>query len=165
MAAILLRTTPLSQRAEPSPSWYGTFPKRRIRRGTTGISRVRCGKAKRGCASRVPRSLGVTAAPHERGAGGESDPPILGRWCTTGADKGGGPLPPLRGGRSLHSDPWREGHQAGQEAGAGQRRRDRPQLAHWPRPVPGGPWPLPPMSDAWYLTVASWPRVSCRDDP
>ena len=61
MAAILLRTTPLSQRAEPSPLWYGTFPKHRIRRGTTGISLVRYGKAKRGCASRVPRSLGVTA--------------------------------------------------------------------------------------------------------
>ena len=27
--------------------------------------------------------------------------------------------PPLRGGRSLHRDPWREGHRAGQEAGAG----------------------------------------------
>ena len=49
--------------------------------------------------------------------------------------------PPLRGGRSHHSDPWREGHRAGQEAGAGhsgagQQRGDRPQLAHWPRPVP-----------------------------
>ena len=48
MAAILLRKTLLSQRAEPSPVWLETFPKRRIRRGTTRISRVGCGKAKRG---------------------------------------------------------------------------------------------------------------------
>ncbi len=47
-------TTPLSQRAEPSPLWLRILPKRRIRRGTTRISRVRCGKAKRDCASRVP---------------------------------------------------------------------------------------------------------------
>ena len=53
MAAILLRTTLLSQRAEPSPGWCGTFPKRRTRWGTTQIPRVDCGKAKRGCASRV----------------------------------------------------------------------------------------------------------------
>ena len=61
MAAILLRTTPFSQRAEPSPVWFWTFPKRRIRSGTTRIPRVGCGKAKRGCASRVPSSPGATA--------------------------------------------------------------------------------------------------------
>ena len=54
MAAILLPATPLSQRAEPSPLWCGTFPARLIRRGTTRITRVGCGKAKRGCASRIP---------------------------------------------------------------------------------------------------------------
>ena len=58
---LLTTITPLSQRAEPSPLWFGTFPKRRIRRRTTGVSRVRCGKAKRGCASRVPPSPGATA--------------------------------------------------------------------------------------------------------
>ena len=63
----------------------------------------------------------------------------------------------------------RESHRAGQEAGAGaaapKQRTSRPQLAHWPRPVPRGPWPLPPMSDAWNLPVANWPTVSCRVDP
>ena len=43
--------TLLSQRAEPSPLWCGTSPKRRIRRRTTGIARVRCDKANRGCGS------------------------------------------------------------------------------------------------------------------
>ena len=47
-------TTPFSQRAEPSPFCLGTSPKRRSRRGTTSIFRVRCDKTKRGCASRVP---------------------------------------------------------------------------------------------------------------
>ena len=61
MAAILLRITPFSQRAEPSPLWWGTFPKRRTRHGTTRISRVRCEKAKRGCASPVLPSPGATA--------------------------------------------------------------------------------------------------------
>ena len=61
METILLPTTPFSQRAKPSPLWFGTFPKRRIRRGTTRISRVGCEKAKRGCASRVPLSPGETA--------------------------------------------------------------------------------------------------------
>ena len=61
MAAILLGTTPVSQRAAPSPLWCGTFPKRRTRRGTTRISRVGCGKAKRSCASRVPLPPDATA--------------------------------------------------------------------------------------------------------
>ena len=47
-------TTPFSQRAESSPLWSETFTKRRIRRGTIRISRIRCDKAKRGCALRVP---------------------------------------------------------------------------------------------------------------
>ena len=61
VAAILLRTTPVSQRAEPSPLWLEAFTKRRIMRGTTGISRVACEKAKRGYASPVPFSHGATA--------------------------------------------------------------------------------------------------------
>ena len=40
---------------------FGTFPKRRIGRGTTGIFRIRCEKAMRGCASRVPPSPGAPA--------------------------------------------------------------------------------------------------------
>ena len=92
-------------------------------------------------------------APHERGAGGESDPRFLAAGAPRGRTKVAAKVatlcPPLRGGRSHHSDPWREGHRAGQEAGAGhsgagQRRSDRPQLAHGQRPAPGGPWPIPP---------------------
>ena len=85
---ILTPTTLFSRRAEPSPLWFGTFPKRRIRRGTTRISRVRCEKAKRGCASRVPRLARRNGAPHERVAGGESAPPLFGRWCGAGEGKG-----------------------------------------------------------------------------
>ena len=59
---MLLTTTTLhSQRAEHSPLWLETFTKRRIRRGTTRISRVRCEEAMRGCASRVPLPPGAAA--------------------------------------------------------------------------------------------------------
>ena len=58
---LLTPTTPFSQRAEHSPLWLETFTKRRIRRGTTRISRVRCEKAMRGCASRVPLPPGAAA--------------------------------------------------------------------------------------------------------
>ena len=76
----MLSTTPtlLSQRAEPSPLWLETFPQRRIRRGTTRNSQVRCEKAKRGYASRFPPSSGVTARRTRGAAGGESDPPFFG---------------------------------------------------------------------------------------
>lgn len=47
-------TTLFSQWAEPLPLWRDTSPKRRIRRGTTRISRVRCEKEMGGCASRDP---------------------------------------------------------------------------------------------------------------
>ena len=51
----------LSQRAEPSPLSFETFPKRRMGRGITRNSRVPCEKAKRGGASHVPPSPGATA--------------------------------------------------------------------------------------------------------
>ena len=57
----LTTTTLHSQRWEPSPLWFGIFPKRRIRRETTSIFRVQCEKAMRGCASRVPPSPGAPA--------------------------------------------------------------------------------------------------------
>ena len=121
MAAILLGTTPVSQRAEPSPLWCGTFPKRRTRRGTTRISRVRCGKAKRSCASRVPLPPGAKAR-RTRGVLVVRAPPPFSALVRHGGRQRWRPrwrpFAPLRGGRSLHSDPWREGHRAGQEAGA-----------------------------------------------
>ena len=58
---LLTTTTPFSQRADPPPLWFGTFPKRRMGRGITRIFRVPCDKAKRGCASRVPLPPGATA--------------------------------------------------------------------------------------------------------
>ena len=54
-------TTLFSQRAEPSPLSFGTFPKRRMGRGITRNSRVPCEKAERGGAPRVPSSPGAPA--------------------------------------------------------------------------------------------------------
>ena len=92
-----------------SPLWLEALPCNAAPdAGTTRISGVRCGKAKRGCASRVPLPLRRNGAPHERGESGESDPHPFDRWCGTGADKGGGQggssLPPVRGGHSHHSE-------------------------------------------------------------
>ncbi len=110
---ILTPTTLFSQRAEPLAVVVGDFPKRRIGSGTTRISRVRCDKAKRGWASRVPPSHGATA----RRTGGvtvvRATPPFWPLVRHGGGQRGTGvgtPLVPLAGGRSHHSDPWREGH-------------------------------------------------------
>ena len=125
MEAILRRTTPLTQRAEPSPLWGGTFPKRRTGGGTTRISRLRCGQGKRGCASRVSPSPGVTARRTRGMLVVRATPPFLplvrhggGHGWKPGWKPGRHPLPPLRGGRSHHNDPWREGNRADEEAGA-----------------------------------------------
>ena len=106
---LLTTTTPFSQRAEPSPLRFGTFPKRRIRRRRTSIFRVRYGKAKRGCASRVPLSPGAPAR-RARGVLVEgATPPFLAAGAARGrakGDRGSDTLcPPLAGGRSLHIDP------------------------------------------------------------
>ena len=74
---LLATTTFLSQRAEPSPLWLESFPKRLIRRGTTRISRVICDKARRGCAPPVSPSRGAAARCIGGGDGGGSDPRIL----------------------------------------------------------------------------------------
>ena len=77
--------------------------------------------------------------------------------------------PPLRGGRSLHGDPCGKAIEPARRPTWGQRTWAAEKQQATTRPLvtqaPGGPWPLPPMSDAWNLTVASWPRVSCRVDP
>ena len=85
---IVTPTSLFSQRAAPSPLWCGTSTKRRVGRGTTRISRVRRGKAKRGCASRVPPVARRNGAPHGRGAGGESDPPVRPAGAARGRGKG-----------------------------------------------------------------------------
>ena len=111
---IVTPTTPFPQRAEPSPLWWGTFAKRRTGRRTTRISGVRYGKAKRGCASRVPILPGANGAPHGRDAGGESDPLVFGAGAPREEGKVDRPLAtlshPSAGVRSHHRDPWREGH-------------------------------------------------------
>ena len=67
-------TTLFSQTAEPSPLSFETFPKRRMGRGITQISRVPSETAKRGGASRVPPSPGATAR-RTRGVQVEGAPP------------------------------------------------------------------------------------------
>ena len=98
--------TLFSQRAEPSPSWFGIFPKRGIGRGTTSISRVLCDKAKRGRASRVP----PRPARRTRGLLVEGATPLF--WTLVrhrvgvkGDTQNDTFTLPLKGGRSLHSDP------------------------------------------------------------
>ena len=77
-------TTLLSQRGEPSPLLFGTFPKRCMgRRDNTDFPRpMRKSGARRRPA--CPLLARRARAPHERGAGGGSDPPFL----TTGAASG-----------------------------------------------------------------------------
>ena len=180
MAAIPLPATPLSQRAEPSPLWSETSPKCPIRRGTTRIPRVGCGKAKRDCASRAPPPLGATAR-RTRGVLVVRATPPFERWCATGADKGGGqdgsPLPPVRGGRSHHSDPSREGPRASREAGAGDSRaeatdkqataRTLDKIDTWRTVASTCQW-ASKIAGFWAPKVAGsarWPTVSCRVDP
>ena len=92
-------TTLLSQRAEPSPLGFGSFPKRRMGRGITRISRVPCEKAMRGFASRVPPSPGAPARRTRGVLGGGSDPPP--RWRTSVQKRGVAPSMMLRPARHL----------------------------------------------------------------
>ena len=69
-------TTLFSQRAEPSPLSFGTFPKRRMGRGITRISRVLSETAKRGGTSRVSPSPGAIAR-RTRGVQVEGAPPLF----------------------------------------------------------------------------------------
>ena len=101
--------TPFSQRVEPSPLWSRLWKETRIGRGLTRIPQVRCGNAPCGAAPRCPRLAQRVVAPHERGAGGESDP----RFLTASAASGRVSRftsqftanPPF-GGRSHHRDPF-----------------------------------------------------------
>ena len=111
-------TTPTlhSQRAKPSPSWSRLCPGIRSGSGLARIPRVLCGKARAAPALRVPAPHGASWRHTGGGGSGGSAPPFL----TAGAAPGRGKWSTLRsttypspsGGRSLHSDPWREGHRA-----------------------------------------------------
>ena len=88
---------------------FGSFPKRRMGRGITRISRVPCEKAMRGFASRVPPPPGA-AARRTRGVLVVGATPLF--WTLVrhrgggaGAPVGSHHLPSSLGGRSLHSDP------------------------------------------------------------
>ena len=77
---LLTATTLLSQRAEPSLLGSGTFPKPRIRRGTTRIPRV-------GCDTRGGAAPGVSPRRTVRRAWRRKwreRPRVFRRWCTTG---------------------------------------------------------------------------------
>ena len=128
-------TTLFSQRAKPSPLCFGTFPKRRIGRGITLISRVQCDTAMRGCASRVPLSPGAPAR-RTRGVLVEGAPPFcpLVRHETrlTGARSGARLTLASGGGRSLHSDPCGKAVKLAKKPTA---KNSRPQMALRPRPA------------------------------
>ena len=109
--------TLLSQRAKPSPLWSRLCPETRIGRGLARIARVLWGKAScgAGIACPPPRTA-------RRGAAPEGEEVVRATPCLLAlvrhrAGGGGAPvnshhLPsPSVQGRSLHSDPWRKGHQ------------------------------------------------------
>ena len=111
-------TTPTlhSQRAKPSPSWSRLFPETRIGRGLARIAQILWGKAPWGAGIACPPPRTPRRGATRGGGSGGSDPlffaagaaPGRGRWCTPKSTTS----PPLFGGRSLHSDPWREGKRA-----------------------------------------------------
>ena len=105
------------QRAKPSPLWSRLCPEIRIGRGLARIPQILRGKAPCAAAAARPRLARRVVAPHGRGRWWRERPPVFRRWCATSGGKGGqasGHLSPALkgGGRSLHSDPWREGHRA-----------------------------------------------------
>ena len=108
MAAVLLPTTPFSQRAEPSPLWLRTFRDRPVGCGTTRIPHPLCDKAKRGCASPLPISSG---APCEAGTAGPVPQRVVKgsqptQCHTLGLARGSGPFEPPTGGNSPLAPPF-----------------------------------------------------------
>ena len=80
---LLTTTTPFSQRADPSPLWVGTFPKRRMGRGITRIPASHATKRSE-ASPRVSPLARRDGAPHERGCWWRERPPFFDRWCGTG---------------------------------------------------------------------------------
>ena len=115
-------TTPtlLSQRAKSFPLWSRLFPEIRIGRGLERIAQTLWGKAPCGARGaclplRTPRR-GATRRRKWR-----ERPRVFWRWCATGQGEVVHVkihhLPSPFRGRSLHSDPWREGHRAPPRSG------------------------------------------------
>ena len=96
---------------DPPPLWSRAYAKRRTGCGTARISPLCCGKAKRGCASRVPTSPG-TAAWRTGGVLVVGATPIF--WPLMRHERGQGrtgartPYPPLFGVAPTISDPCRK---------------------------------------------------------
>ena len=117
-------TPPLhSQRAHPSPSWSRLCRETRIGQELARIAQILWGKARCGAGPARPRLARRVVAPHGRGGKWRERPRVFCRWCGTGQGKVvHGKIhhhpSPFRG-RSLHSDPWREGRHSGDEAQVG----------------------------------------------
>ena len=87
MAAILLRTTPFSQRANPLAVVVGVFPEtlHQTRDNTDFPRPLRKSEARLRLA--CPPLAWRNGAPHERGAGGESDPTLFAAGAPRGRAK------------------------------------------------------------------------------
>ena len=85
---LLTPTTPFSQRAPPLPLVVWDFPEtpHQTRDNTDSPRLMRQSEARLRLA--CPRLARRNGAPHERGAGGESDPPFLTAGAAPGRGKG-----------------------------------------------------------------------------
>ena len=107
---------PLSE-AKPSPSWSRLCPGICIGRGLARIARLLWGKAPWGAGIACPPPGTARRGATREGEEVEGATPCFSALVRHRAGGGGArqnPPPPLPflGGRSLHSDPWREGHRA-----------------------------------------------------
>ena len=84
---ILTTTTLISQRAEPTPLWSGLSRNAASDAGRHGFLATVAEKRSE-AAPRVSPLARRNGAPHERGAGGESDPPFWAAGAARGRVKG-----------------------------------------------------------------------------
>ena len=102
-----------SQRAQPSTLWCRLYLEVRIGRGLTRIARVLGVKPRAVSAACVPASHGASWRRTGGGRKWRERPRVFCRWCGTGQGEVVHAkihhLPSPFRGRSLHSDPWREG--------------------------------------------------------
>ena len=110
---LVTTATLLSQRAKPSPLWSRLCPETRIGRRLARIARVGCDN-RGGAAAGVSRRRPLRRAWRRRKW--RERPHHFWRWCATGQGEVARmkirTISPPRWGRSLHSDPWREGQRA-----------------------------------------------------
>ena len=143
---LLTTTTLLSQRAEPSLLWSGHCLESLMGHGLARLPRVSFDTRGRAVPDLSPRRTVLRAERHLN----------VGFWLRSLIDE------------ALEEHKTRDGLKAEKrKLGACSQPdisdREHGQLAT-PLDGPGEPWPLPSMSDARNLPVASWPTVSCRVD-